>query len=105
MAFAEGAGLFVWRLLALCGLTVLLSEMAARSGAGLLPFVRRPSPHVMGRALERFGLGLLVGWAVLGFTYLGLALAGLFSPLALVAGGAGLGLLGSAAALVGGLRG
>ena len=36
----EGIGLFLGRLLALAGLTALLSEAAARTGAGLLPFIR-----------------------------------------------------------------
>ncbi len=80
-----GIFLFLGRLLVLVGLTALLSEAAARIGAGVLPLIYRRSTSRLatGVALERFGLGLLLGWAALGIAYLGLALAGLFTPLAL----------------------
>lgn len=69
----------------LIGVTALLSEAAARTGAGLLPFIRPRSAKgsATGAGLERFGLGLLLGWAALGFIYFGLALASLFTPLVL----------------------
>jgi len=66
--------LFSGRLLYLAGLSALLAEVAARVGCGLLGLWRRAglSP------LERFGVGLLLGWGAVGMTLLGLALTGLF---------------------------
>ncbi|MEK7766432.1 MAG: hypothetical protein AAB368_09360 [bacterium] len=61
-------------LLLLLGATTVLAELAARTGAGLLPFFlkRRLGP------LERFGLGALLGLGLWGTAFLGLALASLF---------------------------
>lgn len=71
---AAGA-LFVGRLLFLAGVSALLAEAAARVGGGVL-LLWRPRGF---SALERFGVGLLLGWATVGITLLGLGLTGLFS--------------------------
>jgi len=73
------AFLFLGRLLALAGLSALLAEVVARVGGGLLPLLRTRGVN----SLERFGLGLLLGWAAVGTTLLGLALTGLFSAAAI----------------------
>jgi len=57
-------------------LAAVLTEGAARVGAGLIPVCSaRRIP-----ALERFGLGLLLGWGSVGCAFLGLALVRLFYP-------------------------
>jgi hypothetical protein len=69
------------RILWVGGGSLSLWEISARPGAG-------PPPAIgIGRAgaLARFGFGLLLGFGVLGLAYPGLALAGLFHPLALIA--------------------
>jgi len=60
----------------LMAFVIVAVEAAARVGAGSLPLFRK-SPY---GALERFGLGLLLGWMFVGTAYLGLALTGLFRP-------------------------
>ncbi len=64
------------RVLWLGGLSLLLWETVGRLGDGAL----RLLPHRERGALAGFGLGLLVGWPILGLSYLGLGMAGLFSP-------------------------
>ena len=86
MTFAAvllGRACWVW------GISLVLWELVARIGAGLLPAfgIKRPG------ALGRFGFGILLGWQAIGIAYLGLALAGLFHPLVLVAVAGGLALL------------
>lgn len=75
MIDAEGAGLFASRVLVLAGVSALLAEFAARVGGGPLLLWRTGKRS----SLEQFGLGLLLGWAAVGTTLLGLALTGLFS--------------------------
>ena len=72
--------LFAGRFLMLAGLSALLAETAARVGGGLLLLWR--FRHLS--ALERFGLGFLLGWAAIGSMLLGLSLTGLFSAPAIV---------------------
>ncbi|MEK7476825.1 MAG: hypothetical protein AAB152_14480 [Candidatus Coatesbacteria bacterium] len=66
---------------------VVLLEALARTGAGVLPFW---GPRRL-IALERFGLGAMLGLLGFGFACLGLALTGLFFPAAIA--GAGLAML------------
>lgn len=64
------------RILKAVVITLALWEMAARIGLGAASLLRH-RPH---DDLERFGFGVLLGWPVLGVSYLGLAMAGLFYP-------------------------
>jgi len=56
---------------------IVSTESVARIGASFLSFIGKRSYG----ALERFGLGLLLGWMFLGTAFLGLALTCLFRPM------------------------
>ena len=63
--------------------SAVLAELLGRAGAGVLPWWRGRRGH----ALSKWGLSVLLGLAGWGLVFLGLALAGLFSP-AVLAGAA-----------------
>ncbi len=67
--------------LKLLALTALLTEAAARIGAGILPLIGRGRPA----GWESLSLGLFLGWGAAGTALLGLALAGLFYPGVIIA--------------------
>lgn len=72
---------FAVNLLWCLGWALLLQEGAARSGAGLLPLLRRRAIGPLGLA----GAGALLGWCVYGSSLLGMAAVGLFRPGPIVA--------------------
>ena len=76
-----GVFVFLGRVLLLGGVSAALAEAAAAIGCGVLALLGARS----GSSLERFGLGLLLGWGVLGAALFGLALAGLFYPAVILA--------------------
>ena len=69
-----------WDATFLVFLAVLLVEAAARIGAGVISLCSQRRFL----SLERFGLGLLLGWGSVGMAFLGLALTGLFFPAVLL---------------------
>jgi hypothetical protein len=72
----SGWPLAALRFFLLASASILLSEVAARLGAGFLKRGGRGGPG----SLIVFGAGLLLGWGLLGLANLGLALTGLFYP-------------------------
>lgn len=80
---SSGWPLAALRLVLLGAGAAVLWEMAARIGAGFLP--DRGKRDIPG-SLTVFGVGLLLGWPALGFTFLGLSLVGLFYPPLIVLG-------------------
>ena len=69
-----GWPLFAARLVLLTAGTAVISEIVARIGAGFVRREGRSGPE----SLTIFGVGLLLGWGLLGLAWLGLALVGLF---------------------------
>jgi tetratricopeptide (TPR) repeat protein len=92
MTGAPGVMGGLWGLGWMLVLAALGAETSGRAGAGLLGLFGR----VRYGALERFGLGFMAWWLLLGTGYLGLGLVGLFHPYVLI---------GLAAAMAAGSRG
>ncbi len=80
LTLAAGLGRFLPRLAVLAALALAFAELMARAGAAPAALIGRRRPGGPGAALDRFGLGLLLGLFALGTAYLGLALTGLLRP-------------------------
>ena len=80
MSSLAGSSLFLARMLFVSIAFCLLVEGFGRIGTGALRVWRRKRSG----ALDGVGIGALLGLSIFGFACLGLALAGLFAPLAIV---------------------